>query len=182
MAQIYSELNESIIAFIKAQPLFFMASAPLAADGHVNVSPKGYKCLHIVDTKNLLFLDYGGSGIETHSHVLENGRITLMFSAFSGKSNIVRLYGKGQVCAFDSPDFTQKLTLFDGFERARAIMSIKLHRVSESCGYAVPFFNYQGERDQLHRAHAHRSLSDWQERFYQTNSRSIDGLPGLTRP
>lgn len=182
MGKTYSELDEALIAFIKAQKMFFVATAPLSENGHVNVSPKGYDSFKIIDPTTVAYLDYGGSGIETHAHVLENGRITLMFCAYQGKANIVRLYGQGSVCAFHDDGFAEQLAWFPEFDRARAIITVKLTRIMDSCGWGVPFYDYQGERDQLKRAHAHRTLEDWQEHRYNRNAESIDGLPGLVRP
>lgn len=182
MGKTYTELNDKLITFIKAQKMFFVATAPLTPNGHVNVSPKGYDSFKIIDPSTVAYLDYGGSGIETHAHVVENGRITIMFCAYEGKANIVRLYGKGSVCAFHDEGFAEKLAWFPEFDRARAIITVDLTSVSDSCGYAVPFYEFKGERDQLKRAHEFKSVDDWQEYRYSRNEASLDGLPGLVRP
>jgi hypothetical protein len=182
MADAYDQLDDRLIAFIKRQKLFFVATAPLSADGSVNVSPKGYDSLAIIDPKTIAYVDLGGSGVETHAHVRENGRITLMFCAFEGPANIVRLYGTGESVAFGEPGFAENLALFPGFERARNVVTVRLHRVSDSCGWGVPFFDFQGERDQLRRWVDDRPHTEWAERRYATNAVSIDGLPGLARP
>lgn len=182
MGKIYTELDDKLIAFIKAQKMFFVASAPLAQDGHVNVSPKGYDTFRILDNKTVMFLDYGGSGIETHAHVLENGRMTLMFCAFDGKPNIVRLYGRGEVCAFHDAGYAEKLAMFPDFDRARAFITLHITRASDSCGFSIPFYEYKGERDQLIRSHTHKTVEDWQDYRYSKNGESIDGLPGLVKP
>jgi len=160
MGKTYTALNDKLIKFIKAQKMFFVATAPLTKDGHVNVSPKGYDSFKIIDETTVAYLDYGGSGIETHAHVVENGRITIMFCAYAGKANIVRLYGQGSVCAFHDEGFAEKLAWFPDFDRARAIITIRLTRVSDSCGYSVPFYDYVGERDQLKRSHTHKSVEE----------------------
>ena len=180
--KLYPELNDKLITFIQKQRMFFVATAPLTKDGHVNVSPKGYDSFKIIDNTTVAYLDYGGSGIETHAHVVENGRITIMFCAFEGKANIMRLYGQGSVCAFHDEGFAEKLAWFEGFDRARAIITVKLTRIMDSCGYAVPFYDFVGERDQLKRSHEFKSIEDWQEYRYDKNPESIDGLPGLVRP
>jgi hypothetical protein len=182
MANTYDALNDRLIAFIRAQKLFFVATAPLAADGHVNVSPKGYDSLVILDDRTVAYLDLGGSGIETHAHVRENGRITLMFCAFEGAANILRLFGRGETTTFDEPGFAEKLALFPGFDRARAVVTVHINRIGDSCGWAVPFFEYKGERDQLKRWIDASSEEDWVERRYASNAVSIDGLPALVRP
>ena len=119
MSTVYDELDETLIGFIRRQKLFFVATAPLSAEGSVNVSPKGYDSLAIIDSKTVAYVDLGGSGIETHAHLRENSRVTLMFCAFEGPANIVRVYGRGETCSFDEPGFAQKMKLFPAFERAR---------------------------------------------------------------
>ena len=119
MGKSYDALDDRLIAFIRQQKLFFVATASLSAQGSVNVSPKGYDSLAIIDKRTVAYLDLGGSGIETHAHLRENGRITLMFCALGGPANILRLYGRGQSCSFDEPGFAEKMALFPAFERAR---------------------------------------------------------------
>ena len=180
MSAVYDELDEALIGFIRRQKLFFVATAPLSAEGSVNVSPKGYDSLAIIDPKTVAYVDLGGSGIETHAHLRENGRVTLMFCAFEGPANIVRLYGRGETCSFDEPGFAEKMKLFPDFERARGVITVRIHRVADSCGWGVPFFDYRGERDQLRRWVDARPEEEWAARRYETNALSIDGLPGLT--
>ena len=180
MSTVYDQLDEALIGFIRRQKLFFVATAPLSAEGSVNLSPKGYDSLAIIDTKTIAYLDLGGSGIETHAHLRENGRVTLMFCAFEGPANIVRVYGHGESCSFDEPEFAQKMELFPGFDRARSVITVHIHRVADSCGWGVPFFDYKGERDQLRRWVGARTDEEWAARRYEANAVSIDGLPGLT--
>jgi len=180
MAKVYDALDDKLIAFIRRQKLFFVATAPLSAEGRVNVSPKGYDSLAIIDSRTVAYLDLGGSGIETHAHLLENGRITLMFCAFEGAANIVRLYGRGQSCSFDEPGFAEKLALFPGFERARGVITVHIDRVADSCGWGVPVFEFKEERDQLNRWVVSRPADEWAARRYESNAVSIDGLPGLS--
>ena len=182
MSTVYEELDEALIGFIRRQKLFFVATAPLSGDGAVNVSPKGYDSLAILDNRTVAYVDLGGSGIETHAHLRENGRITLMFCAFEGPANIVRLHGQGEACGFDDPGFAGKMKLFPTFERARAVITVTIQRVSDSCGWGVPFFDYKGERDQLRRWVDARPHDEWAARRYESNALSIDGLPGLTPP
>lgn len=179
MSTAYDQLDEKLIAFIRRQKLFFVATAPLSGDGCVNLSPKGYDSLAIIDNQTVAYVDLGGSGIETHAHLAENGRITLMFCAFEGPANIVRLYGRGESVAFDDPRFADRIALFPAFERARAVITVHIHRVADSCGWGVPFFDYKGERDQLRRWVDARPFDVWAERRFETNAQSIDGLPGL---
>jgi len=182
MGKTYEVLDDKLTNFILAQKIFFVATAPLNRGGHVNVSPKGYDCFKIINPTTVAYLDLGGSGIETLAHLKENGRITIMFCAFEGKANIVRLYGKGSVVNFDEPGFAAALALFPNFNRARSIITVNITRIADSCGFGVPFYDFKGERDQLMRSAHHRSEEDWKEYRYMRNPESIDGLEGLTKP
>jgi len=182
MSQTYEELDDRLIAFIKAQKLFFVATAPLSADGHVNVSPKGYDSFVVIDPLTVAYLDLGGSGIETLAHLKENGRITIMFCAFEGKANILRLYGRGEAVSFDDPGFDDLCKLFPPEPRVRSVIKINITRIMDSCGWGVPFYEFTGERDQLRRAHLNRSPENFSARRYDRNAQSIDGLEGLMKP
>ncbi len=149
MAKVYDEIDETLAAFIAKQMMFFVATAPLSGDGHVNVSPKGYDAFRILGPRRVAYADLGGSGIETVAHVRENGRITLMFCAFEGPALILRLYGRASVMQFDEPGFDIELARFPGLERARNIVFVDVERIADSCGWGVPFYDFKGERDQL---------------------------------
>ena len=179
--KVYDKLDEKIIAFIEKQKVFFVATAPLSADGHINLSPKGYDAFKVIDDTTVAWLDLGGSGIETQAHVQENGRITIMFCAFEGPANILRLFGTGEVVQFDDPRFPELLAGFDGFDKARSIFIVKLKRIQDSCGWGVPFMEFKGERDQLKRYadNPAKSADDWAKKFRTGNATSIDGLPGI---
>ncbi len=179
MGASYDALDEELIGFIRRQKLFFVATAPLSAQGSVNLSPKGYDSLAIIDPMTVAWLDLGGSGAETIAHLRENGRITLMFCAFEGRANILRLYGEGEVCPFDSPAFPEKLALFPGFSRARAVITVRIRRIADSCGWGVPFFEFKSERDQLRRYVDNGEDEAWAIRRCERNAVSIDGLPAL---
>jgi len=181
MSKTYPHLTPQLIKFIRRQKMFFVATAPLSAEGSVNLSPKGYDSLAIMDERTLVYLDLGGSGIETHAHVRENGRITLMFCAFEGAANIVRVYGRGESVTFDDPGYAEKAALFPAYSRARGVITIHVTRVMDSCGWAVPFYDYKGDRDQLLRWVDAAEEEDWKARRYARNATSIDGLPGLVR-
>lgn len=178
--KLYDKIDDKMREFIAAQKLFFVATAPLSEDGHVNVSPKGYDSFVVMDDYTVAYLDLGGSGIETQAHLQENGRITIMFCAFEGKANILRLYGKGEAFDFDHPRFEELRSLFAHIGNARAVIVIHVTRIADSCGFAVPFMDYVSERDQLKRVHANRSAEEFKAKRYDTNAESIDGLPGLT--
>lgn len=182
MSKVYDHLNEKSVEFMMQQKLFFVASAPLSADGQVNLSPKGYDSLVVRGPNQVAWIDLGGSGIETLSHTRENGRMTLMFCAFEGPAMILRLYGKAQVTCFDQPKFTEMLGWFPDQTRARNIFVMQIERVSESCGWGVPFMDFQQQRDQLNRYvnRPDRSSEQWADRYRKNNAKSIDGLPGIT--
>jgi len=182
MAEVFEQLDEKLIAFIKAQRMFFVATAPLSAQGSVNVSPKGYDSLAVIDERTVAYLDLGGSGAETLAHVRENGRITLMFCAFEGPASILRLYGQGRAVTFGEAGFAELKALFPAFERARAVVVVDITRIADSCGWGVPFFEFKSEREQLRRHVDHRPFDEWAERRYEANALSIDGLPALVRP
>jgi hypothetical protein len=182
MSKTYERLDETLKAFICAQKMFFVATAPLSAEASINISPKGYDSFAIVDDCTVAYLDLGGSGIETHAHVRENGRITIMFCAFDGPANILRIHGRGQSIAFDDPGFGDAMSLFPSFGRARGVVIVHITRIADSCGWGVPFYDYRGERDQLRRWVDSKPYDEWAERRYESNKLSIDGLPGLVRP
>jgi hypothetical protein len=182
MSTVYEKLDEKLTKFIKAQKVFFVATAPLTGEGNVNVSPKGYDSLVILGEKTLAWIDLGGSGVETMAHVRENGRITLMWCAFEGKPNVLRIFGKAEAIQFDDPRFDALLPLFPSYDRARSIVVVQIHRIADACGWGVPLMTFAGEREQLKRWVDHRPEDEWREHRYQKNAVSIDGLPGLVRP
>ncbi len=181
MGKIHDSIDDRLAAFITAQKMFFVATAPLSGDGHVNVSPKGYDSFAIIDPLTVAYLDLGGSGIETLAHVNENKRITLMFCAFEGPANILRLYGQGEAVSFNQPDFEELLDLFPGFDRARNIIKVNLTRIQDSCGWGVPFYDYKTDRDQLRRHGDHKADNEMEAKFYTNNAMSIDRLPGIVK-
>lgn len=181
MSDSYDSLNDKHIEFINRQKVFFVATAPMSSTGSVNLSPKGYDSIQIIDPNTVAWIDLGGSGIETHAHLKENGRITMMFCAFEGPANILRIYGRGEAVAMNEPGFAELKALFPNFDRARAIIKISISRVSDSCGWGVPFYEFKSEREQLQRFIDHKPMDEWKEHRYNTNAKSIDGLPGLVR-
>ncbi len=182
MGKTYDRLTDAHVDFIRQQKMFFVATAPLSPEGSVNLSPKGYDSLAVLDAQTVAWIDLGGSGIETLAHLRENGRITLMFCAFEGAANILRIYGRGEAVAFDDPGFSELMALFPAFERARSVVRVTVDRVADSCGWGVPFYEFKGEREQLRRWVVHKPDEDWREHRYASNATSIDGLPGLVRP
>lgn len=180
MGKVFDHINDATAEFIAAQPMFFIATAPLSADGHVNLSPKGHDTLRIVSTTQVAYLDLGGSGIETTAHLRENGRVTLMFCAFSGSPKIVRLYGRGQTIEPGHPEFEARHALFPTYTLPRAVIVIDVHTVAHSCGYGVPKMKLMKERDQLGRWAEKKGPEAVREYRLKNNLKSLDGLPGLT--
>jgi hypothetical protein len=182
MAKFYDSIEDKHAAFIRAQKMFFVATAPMSDAGRVNLSPKGYDSFRVINPNRVAYADLGGSGAETLAHVKENGRITFMFCAFDGPANIMRLYGRGSVLQFNEPGFAEEIAKFPpGLERARDIIFADITHVQDSCGWAVPFMEYKSERDQLRRYVGNMDEASWRESRLTKNAQSIDGLPGLIR-
>ncbi len=176
MGKVYDSISDDQRAFIAAQQIFFVASAPLGTEGHVNLSPKGLDCLRVLAPDRVAYLDLTGSGNETSAHLHENGRITLMFCAFAGPPMILRLYGHGEPVLPDSDRWAKLHPLFGEYPGARQIIAIEISRVQTSCGFAVPKYEYVGQRDTLIRwadAKGAEGLEDYRR---ERNARSIDGL------
>ncbi len=176
MGQSYESIDDPTAAFIAAQHLFFVASAP-SEGGHVNLSPKGLDTLRVLGPNRVTYLDLTGSGVETIAHLRENGRITFMFCAFDGPPRIVRVYGTGHVHVLGEPGYDERIDLFPEIPGSRAIIDVDVDRVSDSCGYAVPKMTFAADRDVLNRWAARKSADDLAEYRRFANSESIDGLP-----
>ena len=179
MAKVYEGIEGRIRGFIEAQRIFFVATAPLGEEGHVNLSPKGLDSFRVLGPHEVAYLDYVGSGAETIAHLRENGRITIMFCAFEGRPNIVRLYGRAEIVEPEDASFVELRKLFPEGTEARAVVRVQVTRVTDSCGFGVPRYTAPEDRTQL---------PDWAERkgseglrSYQLekNATSIDGLPSL---
>ena len=179
MGRSFESLSPALADAVQSAPLFFVATAPLAADGHVNLSPKGGDTLRVLDERTVAYLDLTGSGIETIAHLRENGRITLMVCAFSGPPQIIRLYGRGEVLRRGDEGYDELAGLFPDLPGARAVIRVALERVGSSCGYAVPFMRYEGERSRLDEWAEARGPEGLVEYRATKNAVSIDGLPGL---
>ncbi len=179
MARTVDVLDEKLVAWIGRQPMFFVATAPLGADGHVNLSPKGHDTFRVLDPRTVAYLDLTGSGAETIAHLNENGRITVMFCAFTGPPRILRLFGHGRVVTPGSDDWEPLAACFPDLAGARSVIRVAVERIATSCGYAVPRMDLVEDRD---------TLLDWAERKgadglaayrAEKNAASIDGLPAL---
>jgi hypothetical protein len=147
MSKEHENIDPEMAAWIARQQIFFVGTAPLSAAGHVNISPKGGDSFRVLGPMEAVYQDYTGSGAETIAHLRENERIIVMFCAFDGPPKIVRLHGRGTVVTEEHPSYGRLLPLFPLHPGTRAFIHIQITRVSDSCGYAVPFFSFQGPRD-----------------------------------
>lgn len=179
MGKTFDAITDELAAWIGRQRLFFVATAPLAAEGLVNCSPKGMDTFRVLGPLEVAYLDLTGSGVETIAHLRENGRVVVMFCAFDGPPRIVRLHGTGKAVLPADADFDGLRPLFPDHPGTRAIVRVSLTRVGDSCGYAVPRFEYAGDRDALCKwadTKGEAALEDYRR---AKNARSADGLPGL---
>ena len=189
MAKIFDGIDDRLAAWIGRQSMYFVGTAPLAADGHVNVSPKGpIGTLRVLGPRRVAYLDYTGSGAETVAHVRENGRIVVMLCAFDGPPRIVRLHGAGRVVLAGDPEFAA-LVAEAAFEEVtvaearRAIVVVDVTRVADSCGYGVPLMTHVGEREHydlyMRKQLRVRGPEAMRRQRADENAWSVDGLPAL---
>jgi Pyridoxamine 5'-phosphate oxidase len=185
MAKVYDGIDPGMAAWIEQQPVFFVATAPLAGDGLVNLSPKGEReTFRVVDARTFAYLDLTGSGVETLAHLQENGRICVMFCAFRGKPTIVRLHGTGRAVRPGDAGFDEALA---GFGEAaarrrtyvRSVIVVDVARVADSCGYGVPRMELVEERDTIDAVWSRRDEARVAAYQAEKNAVSLDGLPGL---
>jgi hypothetical protein len=187
VGRIYDVIDDTMRRWLTRQPMFFVATAPNDAEGHVNLSPKGGDgTFRVLGPNQVAYVDLVGSGAETVAHLRENGRIVLMFNAFSGPPKIVRLHGRGRSIPEDDPEFVQLLPEFplsaENRKEARGIVVVEVTRISDSCGFGVPRMELIGERDQFRRWSEQQQAKHgerWKARYMGANNvTSIDGLPG----
>jgi hypothetical protein len=183
MAQPFDCINDPLRHFIEAQQMFFVASAPLAGDGHVNLSPKGLDTFRVLSPTRVAYLDLTGSGNETAAHLAEpgNGRITFMFCSFRGKPVILRLWGHGRVVLPGDAAWEEFSTLFPALPGQRQIIVADIDRVMTSCGYGVPLMEFAGQRDTLPKWAAAKGEARLQAYREMNNAVSIDGLEAPRR-
>lgn len=180
MGKTYPELDDKLCAFIKAQQLYFVATAPLDEQGHVNLSPKGLdNTFAILDSKTVAYLDYTGSTAETIAHCKENARIVIMFCAFDGAPMILRIHGMAKVIEAGTPEFEELQHHFGDCTGARSIIFVEAKRISDSCGYGVPLLEFKGHREVLPKWIARKGPDGIAEYQADNNTVSIDGLPAL---
>lgn len=177
MGALHETITPELVEFIREQPLFFVASAPLSGEGHVNVSPKGMDTFRLLSPTRVMYLDLTGSGNETAAHVRENGRVTIMFCAFDRKPRILRLYGKGKIVRAGDAEWEELIQQFDIFPGVRQIVGVDVTRVQTSCGFGVPLMRMEEPRTMLMEwaeKKGPEGLADYRQK---KNRSSIDGLP-----
>jgi hypothetical protein len=182
MGKIFEVIDEKLADWLQAQPVFFVSTAPLSADGLVNCSPKGNRDEFVVsDEHTVAFVDQTGSGVETIAHLKENGRIVVMFCAFEGPPRIVRLHGTGEAVLRDDVRFG---ALAERFPRGngvgvRSIVVVDVQRVADSCGYGVPFMSFEGHRPTMDQWSTRKGEEGIRAYWAEKNTESIDHLEGI---
>lgn len=177
MGKFSDHINDHHKEFIEKQKIFFVATAPLSKDGHINLSPKGLDCFRVLSANRVAYMDLVSSGNETSAHTLENGRITFMFCSFEEPPNILRLYGKGYTVLPGTKEWNELSPLFTILPSTRQLIVADIHKVQTSCGFGVPLYEYAGEREQ-HHLWAERKGSDGILQYkIDNNLISMDGLP-----
>ena len=177
MGQQYTELSDQLRNFIQQQKIFFVGTA--AADGRVNVSPKGMDSLKVLSSRRVIWLNVTGSGNETSAHIQEDPRMTIMFAAFEGNPMILRLYGKAEVIHRGDPEWQALLAHLNPIPGARQIFDLDIDLVQTSCGKAVPIFDYIEDRDTLTNWANQRGEDGLKSYWEKKNRLSIDGKPTL---
>jgi hypothetical protein len=179
MGKFYTSITDQHKKFIEAQRMFFVATAPLEATGHINLSPKGLESFKVLDPNRVAYMDIVGSGNETSAHLLQNGRITFMFTAFEGPPNILRLYGKGYTVLPGDDEWNELASHFKLLASTRQILLAHIHKVQTSCGFGVPYYEYKGERDHAHKWAEKKGAEGLVAYQHEKNSTSMDGLPSV---
>jgi hypothetical protein len=179
MGRSFDAIPDHLVDWMEAQPIFFTASAPLAGDGLVNVSPKGGDTFRVLDERTVAYLDLTGSGAETIAHTRENGRLTIMFCSFDAKPNIVRLFGTGAAVLPGAPGFDELAARFPSLPGVRSVVRLEVCTVTTSCGYAVPHMQLVGPRSTLDEWAEAKTAEELDAYRARKNSASLDGLPAI---
>ena len=179
MSNTHEIIDSELASWIGKQPVFFVATAPLSATGHINASPKGGNSFRILGPKEIAYQDYTGSGAETAAHLKENSRIVIMFCAFDGPPRILRLHGRGEVIEPGHARFTELAAHFPPHPGTRAFVHVVVTRVSTSCGYGVPLMDFREHRDLLEEWATGKTRDGLEQYRAAKNRNSIDGLPAF---
>ena len=179
MGKIYEAIDDKLKEWLSAQHIFFVATAPLSRSGHINCSPKDTGSFRVLDGRTVAYADFTGSGVETIAHLKENGRILLMFCSFQGAPKVVRLHGRGEVIEPGQVEFATLGSLFRNLVGLRSFIRIHLVRISDSCGYGVPLYDFREHRSQLGQWAEHLGEEKLAAYRREKNLRSVDGLPGI---
>lgn len=179
MGQEFQEIDDGIQRWIERQRVFFVSTAPLAGDGLINCSPKGLDALRVMGPKQIAYADIGGSGIETVAHLKENGRIVVMLCAFDGSPKIFRFYGRGRPVEQHDSEYDELVPKFPEMPTIRNFVVVDIDCIRDSCGYGVPLYEYQRERDSLKNWCDNKTGTELLEYRRERNAESLDGLPGL---
>ena len=179
MGKVHDQLTENLRKFIGRQHVFFVGTAPDEREGHLNISPKGLDTFRIIGPKSVAYLDLIGSGIETVAHLRQNGRITILFCAFEGRPLILRLQGRGRVVEPVDPEWAALIAEFPDYPGVRSVIVVDVERIADSCGFAVPLYDYRGERPQLTDYATRKGPAAMEKYKRQQNKVSIDGIAGL---
>ncbi|WP_428660006.1 pyridoxamine 5'-phosphate oxidase family protein [Runella sp.] len=177
MGNFFTSIKTNHRSFIEKQHLFFVSTAPLTSEGHINLSPKGLDCFRVLSDNKVAYMDLIGSGNETSAHLLANGKVTFMFCSFDAAPLILRLYGKGSVILPTSEEWASYASHFTIYPSTRQIIVADIDLVQTSCGFGIPQFEYKGERD-IHFEWADKKGEDGlAEYIKEKNLVSLDGLP-----
>lgn len=177
MGKFYNTIQPEHKKFINQQHIFFVATAPLSDNGRINLSPKGLDAFKVLSETKVGYMDIISSGNETSAHTHENGRITFMFCAFDATPTILRLYGKGFAILKDTKEWETYAPHFTIYPSTRQLIIADIDLVQHSCGFAVPLFDYVGERDTHFKWAAQKDKATLQQYIQDNNLKSIDGLP-----
>ena len=177
MGKAHNQITPEHRQFIENQKVFFVCTSPLSAEGHINLSPKGFDCFRVLSPTKVGYLDIVGSGNETSAHLLENGRITFMFCAFDGPPKILRLYGKGRTVLPGDPEWEELSKHFTNLPATRQIIIAELFKVKSSCGFGMPLYDYKEERNHAFKWAEKKGADGLDDYKKEKNIISMDGLP-----
>ena len=172
--ELFDQLTDGHIDFIKNQKVFFVATA--VEEGTINLSPKGLDSLRVVENNRILWMNLTGSGNETAAHVQENPRMTIMMNAFEGKPLILRIYGQARVIHHLDEDWQELVDLFPYSEGSRQIFDLNIEKVQTSCGWAVPEYEFKKHRNILDKSNKVAGERGIRRYWKKSNTKSLDGI------